>query len=175
MTVGMSMDGIIANSKSDVQPCIQCKAVNVCLHMRTIKPVGRHFILNLPMSDTLAKLGSFSANEPVEIFGVRWILIAFAALGHLGNQIIAFVVLTIKKTSTSTTEQRFSSVQAQPSSIKEEVDQDKNYVESTKKLDQEKDKKDNPFGQQVKKTYRVEVDNIRRSRWKDEHQTLYAV
>ncbi|KAF1760401.1 hypothetical protein GCK72_008650 [Caenorhabditis remanei] len=79
MTAGMSMDGIIANSMSDVQPCIQCKTVIVCLHMRTIKPVGRHFIINLSMSDTLGKLGSFSANEPVEIFGVRWILIAFAA------------------------------------------------------------------------------------------------
>ncbi|KAF1760410.1 hypothetical protein GCK72_008659 [Caenorhabditis remanei] len=79
MTVGMSMDGIIANSKSDVQPCIQCKAVNVCLHMRTIKPVGRHFIINFSKSDTLAKIGSFSAYEPVEIFGVRWMLIAFAA------------------------------------------------------------------------------------------------
>ena len=78
MTVGMSMDGIIANSKSDVQPCIQCKAVNVCLHMRTSKPVGRHFIINFSKSDTLAKIGSFSAYEPVEIFGVRWMLIAFA-------------------------------------------------------------------------------------------------
>ena len=84
MAAGMNMDGIIANSLADVQPCPECELPNVCLHIRKIEPLGRHFIINLAKTQETATFTKFSANEPVEIFGGRWMLISFAQFmsGH---------------------------------------------------------------------------------------------